>query len=83
MGSIPAPGKSHMPHGNWIQASQVLSQRSRAPELQLLKPERLEPVLHNKSSHHSKKPEPRKEEEPALAASRESLSAAAKTHGHK
>ena len=41
---------------------QLLSLRSRACELQLLKPGHLEPVLHNKRSHHNEKPVHRNEE---------------------
>ena len=40
--------------------------------LQLLKPARLEPVLWNKRSHHNEKPVHRNEEQPPLAATRES-----------
>ena len=36
------------------------------------KPVRLEPVLHNKRSHHNEKPAHRNEEKPPLAATRES-----------
>ena len=39
-------GRSHMPQSNWARAPQLLSLRSRACEQQLLKPARLEPVLH-------------------------------------
>ena len=38
---------------------------------QLLKPERLEPVLRNKRSHRNEKPMRRNEEGPPLAAARE------------
>ena len=50
-----------------------------AREPQLLKPARLEPVLRNKRSHHDEKPAHRNEEQPPLAATRESLRAAPKT----
>ena len=51
---------------------------------QLLKPMRLEPVLRNKRSHRSEKPVHHKEEEPPLAATRESPRAATKTqHSQK
>ena len=46
---------------------------------QLPKPMRLEPVLRNKGSHHNEKPAHRKEEQPLLAATRESPCAATKT----
>ena len=40
---------------------------------------RLEPVLHNKRSHRNENPVRRNEEQPPLAATRESLHAARKT----
>ena len=43
-GSSPGPGRSHMPRSNSAHAPQ------------LLKPKRLEPMLHDKRSHHSEKP---------------------------
>ena len=65
-GSIPGPGRSHMPRSNWAPAPQLLSLRSRArepqpltvevSEAQLLKPARLEPMLCNKRSHCNEKP---------------------------
>ena len=56
MGSSPGPRRSHMPWSNEARAPQLLSLRSTAREPQLLKPVRLEPVLHNKRSHRSEKP---------------------------
>ena len=50
-GSSPGPGRSHMPQSNYV-----------AQKPQLLKPMRLEPVLHHKRSHRSEKPEHRNEE---------------------
>ena len=47
--------------------------------LQLLKPACLEPVLRNKRGHRSEKPAHRNEEQPPLAATRESPRAATKT----
>ena len=38
MGSIPGPGRSHMPRGNDAHAPQLLSLRSRGQGPQLLKP---------------------------------------------
>ena len=61
-GLSPGPGRSHMPRSNKAGAPQLLSLRSRAREPQLLKPRRLEPVLHNKRSHRSEKPAHRSEE---------------------
>ena len=74
-GSIPGPGRSHMPRNNYARAPQLLSLRSRAREpqllkpacprahaLQLLKPAHLEPVLCNNRSHHNEKPVHRNEE---------------------
>ena len=43
---------------------------------QLLKPARLEPVLHNKRGHRNEKPAHHNEEQPPLAATRESPRAA-------
>ena len=37
-GSIPGPGRSHMPWSNYARAPQLLSLRSRAREPQLLSP---------------------------------------------
>ena len=78
-GSSPGPGRPHMPRSNSACAPQLLSLRSRAREPQLLKPTRLELVLHNKRSHHNGKPACRNEEQPPLATPRESLRAATKT----
>ena len=66
-GSIPGPGRSHMPRSN----------RAHAP--QLLKTARLEPMLRNKRSHCSEKPTLCNEEQPPLVATRESPRAATKT----
>ena len=62
-GSSPGPGRSHMPrgatkpvrHNYWACTLEPASRNYWACVLQLLKPVRLEPVLHNKRSHHSKK----------------------------
>ena len=62
MGSSPGPGRSHMPPSNKAHVPQLLILHSTAHEPQLLKPTRLEPVLHNKRSHHNKKPVHRNEE---------------------
>ena len=43
-GSIPGPGRSHMPRSNW----------SRGP--QLLEPTQLEPMLHSRRGHCNEKP---------------------------
>ena len=55
MGSIPGPGKSHMPRSSSARGPQLLSLCSRAREPQLLKPVCLEPVLCNKRSHCNEK----------------------------
>ena len=57
---------------------QLLSLCSRAREPQLLKPAHLEPVLHNKRNHCNEKPAHRNEQQPPLAATRESPRAATK-----
>ena len=64
-GSSPGPGGSHVLQSNWAHAPQLLSLRSRARVPRLLRPARLESVLHNKRSHrtatksslHSPRPE--------------------------
>ena len=68
-----------MPQSNLAHESQLLRLRSGAREPQLLKPACLEPVLRNKRSHSSEKPAHHNEEQPPLAATRESLHAATKT----
>ena len=68
-------------------ALQLLSPRAATTEacvLQLLKPVWLEPVHHNKRSHYNEKPVHHKEEQPPLAATKESPHAAMKTqHSQK
>ena len=68
-GSIPGPGRSHMPRSNKARAPQLLSLCSRvrepqllSPQATLLKPACLEPVLHNKRSHRNEKPAHHNEE---------------------
>ena len=78
-GSIPGPGRSHMPGSGWAHVPQLLSLRSRACAPQLLKPTSLEPVLCNKRSHDNERPAHRNEEWPPLAATRESPCAATQT----
>ena len=62
-GSSPGPGRSHMLQINQAHVPQLLSLRSTAREPQLLKPARLEPVLHNKRSNCNEKP-PHHNEDP-------------------
>ena len=78
-GSSPGPGRSHVPRSNQAHVSQLLSLRSRAHEPQLLKPVRLEPMLWHKRSHRNEKPAHCNEEQPLLAATRESPRTATKT----
>ena len=61
-GSNPGPGRSHVPRNNKARTSQLPSLHSRAHVPQLLKPARLEPVLHNKRSNCNEKPVHRNEE---------------------
>ena len=58
--------RSHIPWSNQAHAPQLLSMYSRAPEQQLLSPHvatpeartnALDPLLHNKKSQHSEKPQ--------------------------
>ena len=70
-------------HNYWACALEPASHSYWACVPQLLKPTCLEPVLHNKRSHGNEKPTRRKEEEPLLAATRESPRAITKTqHSH-
>ena len=62
MGSIPGPGRSHMPRSTKARAPQLPSLRSRAREPQLLKPAHLEPMLRNKRSQRNEKPTHHSEE---------------------
>ena len=55
MGSIPDLGRFYKPRSSWACAPQLLSPRSRAHTLKLLKPTRLEPVLRHRRSYHSEK----------------------------
>ena len=55
-GLIPDLGGSHMPRSKYARGPQLLSLRSRVWEPQLLKPSRLQPVLHNKRSRCNEKP---------------------------
>ena len=74
-------------HNYWACAPQLLKpacSRTRMPQLrgcvlQLLKPARLEHVLHNKRSHHNEKPAHHNKEQTPIIASRESPCAATET----
>ena len=67
-------------HNYWAHARQLPKPtRSRARVLQLLKPTRLEPMLHNKRSYRNEKPVHHNEEKPPLTTTRESPCAAMKT----
>ena len=66
-------------HNYWACVLEPTSHNYWAHVLQLLKPVRLQPVLHNKRSHHNKKPAHHNEEQPPLATTRESPCAATKT----
>ena len=80
MGLSPGPGRrSRMPRSSWAHAPQLLSLRSGAHEPHLLKPVRLEPVLHRGRAHSNEKPTRRSEAWRPLAATRESPRAATKT----
>ena len=64
-GSIPGPGRSHVPQSNQAAEPQLLSPLSRAQEHQLLKPMCLEPVFCNKRSQRSEKPVHHNERKPS------------------
>ena len=68
-----------MRHNYWACALEPMSHNNWACMPQLLKPSCLEPVLRNKRSHHNEKPVHRNEEQPPLAATRESPHTAMKT----
>ena len=55
LGMIPGPGRSHVLWGNQACVRQLLNLRSRARELQLLKPTFLDPALYHTRGHGSKK----------------------------
>ena len=59
-------------HNYWACALEPASHNYWAHMPQLLKPTRLEPVLHNKRSHHNEKPVHGNEEQPPLTLTRES-----------
>ena len=68
-GSIPGPGRSHMPgatkpvrHNYWACALEPVNHNYWACVLQLLKPACLEPVLLNKRSHRNERSTHRNEE---------------------
>ena len=71
-GSTPGLGRFHMLWSSWACGPQLKSSCSGAHELQLLKSMRLEPVLHNRRSHHSEKPAHRNRRVVQLTATRES-----------
>ena len=66
-------------HNYWACALEPVSHNYWARVSQILKPVRLEPVLHNKRSHRDEKPAHCNEEYPRLATTRESLRAATMT----
>ena len=68
-----------MCHNYWACALEHMCHSYWAHLPQLLKPACLKPVLCNKRSHDNEKPAHRNEEQPPLAATRESLRSAAKT----
>ena len=67
MGLISGSGRFHVPKGNKAHVPQLLS-----PRPQLLKPMRLDPVLHSKRGHYSEKPAHRNEEQLLLTATKNS-----------
>ena len=76
-GSIPGPGRSHMPRSNEAHAPQPLSPCVGVHEAQLLspwaamKPLHLEPTLHSKRSHRDEMPTPCNKEQPPRVTMRE------------
>ena len=56
MGSIPGPGRFRMSGSNYTWVPQLLSLGSTAQVLQLLKPVRLKPVVHNKEATAMRSP---------------------------
>ena len=77
-GSIPDPGVSHMPQSSWAHAPQLLSQRSRAGEPQLLHAGTTTTEACTTRAHALQ------QEQNQLSTTRESPLKATKTqHGHK
>ena len=71
-------------HNCWACALEPVSHNYWAHVPQLLKPTRLEPVLHSKRSHRNEKPTHCNKEQPPPVATRESPRAATKTqHSYK
>ena len=56
-GSIPDPGRPHMPQSNKACVPKLLNLCSRAQERQLLRPHALGPALHGKRRYCNEKPE--------------------------
>ena len=89
-GLSPDPGRSHMPQSNQARAPQLLSLRSRAREPQLLSLHATTTEAHvptarapQQEKPHNEKPTHHNEEQPPLAATRESPHAATKTQCSK
>ena len=83
-GSIPGPGRSHMPLCSEAHEPQPWSLCSRAREPQLLKPACLQPVPRNERGDCNGKTRPPQQRVAPLTATRESLRAATKTqHSHQ
>ena len=71
-------------HNYWAWTLEPASHNYWACVPQLLNPTCLEPVLHNKRSHHNEKPTHHNEEQPSLTATREIPWAATKAQrSHK
>ena len=76
-GSIPGPGKSHMPKSNEAHVPQLLSLHSRAWEPELLSPRAQKPTTREATKMRS--PLTAATAQPSPAATRESLLTAMKT----
>ena len=73
-GSSPGPGRSHVPWSNYARVPRLLSLHTTTTEVA-----DLDPMLRNKRSHRNEKPAHCNEEQPLLAATRESPRTATKT----
>ena len=71
MGSIPGPGRFHMPQSNWAHAPQLLSLRAATTEARALRSKSLCSV--SREATATRRPSTATREEPLLTTTRESL----------
>lgn len=78
--SAPGPGRSHMPRGNKVRASQLVSLRSRDRTPQLLKPTAQNPHSTAREASAGGRPHVATRSSPCLLQRKKSLCKATKTH---